>query len=410
MMALVDRPSYLDLMLRYCSVPEIKVLKGVRRCGKSSLLLLLRAQLIAQGVPEHQIFFMSFDEYNTPIAPDAQWLLDIISPHLEGADDEGTFYVLLDEVQEVSGWEIVARRLFARPDTQLFITGSNARILSTDLATQLAGRYIEIEVWPLSFGEHLQFRDAFGWQTASVDEAFWSYVAYGGMPGIFHYEEGDIDGVARLLSGIFDTVILNDVAMHSGISDLDLLDKLIKYTFTTSGNLFSTKKISDSLTSMGRKVAPETIDNYLEALQRALVVMACSQCGLAGKKLLRPVRKWYPVDTGLRNLPNRFATTGDVGFQLENVVYVELCRRGYEVCVGTLPGSEIDFVAKKGDEVCYIQVTQTLLDDAVYERELHPLLAIRDSFPKLILCADRARSGYGEAGVRIMSIADWLLG
>ncbi len=235
--------------------------------------------------------------------------------------------MLLDEVQEVEHWEEVVRRLRARPGTQVTITGSNSRVLSGELATFLSGRYVEIPVYPLSFAEYRAFAETAHWATSSTDELFTDYLAWGGMPGLFAFGRGDEGAYERLLSGVFDTVILKDVLERSGVQDPELLNRLVRYTFSTSGNLFSTKRVVDALAGSGRKASQQTVDNYLRALENALVVKACEQTGLLGKEILRPLRKFYPVDTGLRNLTIGFSRTRDVGFQLENVVYNELRRR-----------------------------------------------------------------------------------
>ena len=230
------------------------------------------------------------------------------------------------------------------------------------------------------------------------------------MPALFSYARGEVASYERVLSGIFDTVILKDVVARSHVKDVDLLAKIVRYVFSTSGNLFSTKRVVDALVSSGRKVSQETVDNYLSALVDAKVMAECEQLGLAGKDVLRPQRKFYPVDNGLRNLTIGFNRTRDMGYQLEAVVFNELVRRGWRVNVGTLPSGEVDLVAERRDERIYIQVCQSVLDDTTFSREVAPLESVHDSFPKIVLVADRWKLGTTPSGVRIQNLMDWLLG
>lgn len=406
---LVPRPLYDAVIDSFVGTPEVKVLVGVRRCGKSSLLALLANRLRSRGVPDRCIIQLKLDGYEVPLSPDARWLDAQIRPRLADVASDETAYVLLDEVQEVAGWEDVVRRVNTLPNVQVFITGSNARVLSGELATLLAGRDVEIPVYPLGFEEHISFGEAFGWDVTSKEALLSDFVTFGGMPALFAYARGDVAAYERVLSGIFDTVILKDVVGRSHVKDVDLLEKVVRYVFSTSGNLFSTKRVVDALVSAGRKASQETVDNYLAALVNAKVMTACEQQGLAGKEVLRPQRKFYPVDNGLRNLTIGFNRTRDTGYQLEAVVFNELERRGWKVGVGALPGGEVDFVATRRDERLYIQVCQSVLDEATFAREVAPLEAIQDSFPKVVLVADRWRTGATSSGIRIVNLADWLL-
>ena len=224
---------------------------------------------------------------------------------------------------------------------------------------------------------------------------------------LFDMPRFDESYITRALDAIYETVILNDVALHVSISNMDLLSRLTRYLFASSGNLFSTRKIAGYLTSGGRKTAPETVDAYIRALCDAYILRECEQTGLAGKKVLRPLRKFYPVDTGLRNLVTGFSPD-DLGFQLEDVVYVELLRRGWSATVGTLDSGEVDFAAQRCSERTYYQVSETVLDQTVYERELKPLKAISDAFEKVLIVRDSSRTGTTETGIKIISLKDWL--
>ena len=406
---LIPRPLYDKVIDSFVGTPEVKVLVGVRRCGKSSLLALLANRLRGRGVPDRCIVQLKLDGYDVPLNPDARWLDAQIRPRLADVAADETAYVLLDEVQEVAGWEDVVRRVNTLPNVQVFITGSNARVLSGELATLLAGRYVEIPVYPLGFEEYISFAKAFGWDVESSEGLLSDYVTFGGMPALFAYARGDVGAYERVLSGIFDTVILKDVVGRSHVKDVDLLEKVVRYVFSTSGNLFSTKRVVDALASAGRKASQETVDNYLAALVNAKVMTACEQQGLAGKEVLRPQRKFYPMDNGLRNLTIGFNRTRDTGYQLEAVVFNELVRRGWKAGVGALTAGEVDFVATRRDERLYIQVCQSVLDETTFAREVAPLEAIQDSFPKVVLVADRWKTGVTSSGIRVVNLADWLL-
>ena len=404
----VDRPSYQELLESLRDTPQIKVLQGVRRCGKSTILSAFRDRLVAEGVPERNIFFKRLDEFGLPLVTSAEELVCELEEAFDRADPQTPSYVLLDEVQEVEGWERVVRSLHTRPATDVYVTGSNAHMLSSDLATLLSGRYVSVPVHPLSFSEYLSFLEAYG-EPSAEDAAFADYLRFGGMPGLFALRELTQEGAARELSAIMDTVVLNDVARRLNLRDVALLQRLIAYLFSTSGNLFSTNKVVGALTSMGRRTSSETIDNYINALEQAFIVREASQTGLQGKTVLASLRKFYPVDLGLRNLATRFRA-GDTGFQLENLVFNELIRRGYHIEVGALRTGEVDFVATRADERLYVQVTETMLGEKTRERELTPLLAIRDAFPKMVLTLDRLGLGVTEEGIRVANTIDWVLG
>lgn len=403
-----ERPRYQALLERYRDTESIKVLKGIRRCGKSTLLDLFADGLRAQGVPELNLFRKRFDEFGLPIDLNAEDLQQEISEALARADSAQTFYVFLDEVQMVPGWERIVRGLHTRPGVDVYITGSNAYLLSSDLATLLSGRYVELDVYPLSFREYRSFCEQSGRAALGKEELLSEYLRYGGMPSLFGLKGPLEEDIARELSGIYNTVILNDVAQRFQIRDYALLEKLVTYVFSTSGNLFSVKSIVNYLRSSGVKASYETIDSYLYALEQALILYGVTQDGLQGKELLRPQRKFYPVDTGLRNMAIGFAMR-DVGFQLENAVFVELLRRGYRVSVGVVGTAEVDFVARRRDERLYVQVSDALAAETTLERELSALRAVHDAYPKYLITTDQLHIGTTEDGIRIVNVADWLL-
>lgn len=404
----IPRPQYDQRLQNSIDTPNIKVLTGIRRCGKSTLLKMFVESMINDGFPLENIFSYKFDEFGMPVNPDASWLLNELQEAIPKINSDYPFRVFLDEIQEVDGWEKVVRQLHTRENTDVFITGSNAHVLSSDLSTYLAGRYEEIKVYPLSFVEYLNFRNDYAGEIGDIEFELNSYITFGGMPGLFELPNKDPETISQELSTLFDAIILNDVAKRSNISDVDLLTKIVRYLFSTSGSLFSTKKVSDVITSSGRKVKPETVDNYILALTRAFALYECGQEGLSGKKILRPLRKFYPADTGFRNLPTRFSGV-DLGYQLENIVYIELKRRGFSISVGALSNAEIDFIATNNSGKEYFQVSASLLDEAVFDREITPLQEIKDSFPKTILTLDGWRSGTTDSGITIVKLSDWLM-
>ncbi|OUO48549.1 AAA+ family ATPase [Olsenella sp. An285] len=403
----INRPRYQRILDSLRETEPVKVLQGVRRCGKSTMLAAFRDRLLADGVAPQNIFYRRFDEFGLPLEQSAENLMSDLQTAFKAANPTVTMYVFLDEIQEVEGWERVVRRLHTRPGTDVYITGSNAHILSSDLATLLSGRQASVMVHPLSFEEYLAFRKAFD-MDGSEEAAFADYLRFGGMPSLFTLRDRSIESISRELSSIMDTVVLNDVARRLKLRDVALLQRLITYLFATAGNLFSTNKVVGALASARRKTSSETIDNYIDALEKAYVISETSQTGLQGKQLLAPQRKIYPVDQGLRNLVTHFSAE-DTGFQLENVVHNELTRRGYTVEVGTLRVGEVDFVARRNDEVFYVQVCATMLDPATRERELKPLRAITDAFPRRVITLDRFGLGTTEDGIQVVNAIDWLL-
>ncbi|WP_242502828.1 ATP-binding protein [Bifidobacterium pseudolongum] len=400
----------MDLLESHLDSEQVKVLQGIRRCGKSSLLEMLRTRLLERGIPERNIYRKRFDEFGLPLAFTAEQLISELQHMLSQSDDSKMRYVFLDEIQEVHDWPKVVRGLHTLDNVDVYITGSNAHLLSTDLATALAGRTVTIDVHPLSFKEYLAFTRALFETRANLshDELFADYVRFGGMPTLFALREFSEDGIARELESVYNTVILRDVAQHLQIRDIPLLNRLVTYLFSTSGNLFSARKIVGALMSGGRKTSVETIETYIDGLTRAFILFATVQFGLQGKDLLNPLRKFYVEDSGLRNIASGFSSQ-NYGFQLENIVANELRRRGYDVRVGSLRRGEVDFIAQQFDKRIYIQVTETMLDDTTRARELAPLQSLADSFPKIVLTLDRFHLGMTSDGIEIRNIVDWLL-
>lgn len=405
---LIPRQTYLDDLKKWEGSGLIRVLQGVRRCGKSSILATYGSALLKEGVPQENVIIYNESQWLRPEHADAAYLKETLSQALDQSDSEYPRYVLLDEVQEVDGWERVVRQLQTVPGCEIVVTGSNAFLLSGELGTLLSGRYVRIPIWPLSFSEYRVFKREFDGTENSVDDAYPSYQLYGGMPVLFSLRNRDEEAIRTVLSSVYDTVIMNDVALRTGVRDYPLLDRLCRYLFRTSGNLFSANSVRNYLVSNGMKVHVNTIDAYLGALEDALILHSATQNSLSEKALLNPRRKYYPVDTGLRNLASGFSNL-DTGFQLENVVYLELLRRRWDVSVGKTVSGEIDFVCRRGSDQLYVQVSEDLSSPQTRKRELAPLNELGDSFPKLVLTLDRLHEGVTETGIRIEDARDWLL-
>lgn len=401
----IARDKLTDTLRSHRNTPEIKVLTGVRRCGKSTLLEHYAQSLLDDGVPASNIFTRRFDSFDTPIGYSATDLhADLMQATQESRP--GPFYVFLDEIQDVPGWEEVVRRLHSRDDTDVYTTGSNARLLSGELATHLTGRYITIPVYPLSFDEYQRHHRAQG-TTDSTDQLFSKYMMFGGMPGLFVTGQPDQDKATEILTSIYESIVMKDVAGRYGIRDIATLEKLSRYLFSTSGNLFSVNKVANTLASAGANASYATVDNQISALERSFIVYSAQQERMRGKELLRPQRKFYPVDNGFRNLATGF-NGSDRGAQLEGIVFMELQRRGYDVTIGSLPDGEIDFIAKRGNDKQYIQVTLNMTEEQTRERELAPLRRLGDAFPRTVLTLDWHSEGMTDEGIHITNVMDWL--
>lgn len=401
----IARDKLTDTLRSHRNTPEIKVLTGVRRCGKSTLLEHYAQSLLDDGVPASNIFTRRFDSFDTPIGYSATDLhADLMQATQEARP--GPFYVFLDEIQDVPGWEEVVHRLHSRDDTDVYITGSNARLLSGELATHLTGRYITIPVYPLSFDEYQRHHRAQG-TTDSTDQLFSKYMMFGGMPGLFVTGQPDQDKATEILTSIYESIVMKDVAGRYGIRDIATLEKLSRYLFSTSGNLFSVNKVANTLASAGANASYATVDNQISALERSFIVYSAQQERMRGKELLRPQRKFYPVDNGFRNLATGF-NGSDRGAQLEGIVFMELQRRGYDVTIGSLPDGEIDFIAKRGNDKQYIQVTLNMTEEQTRERELAPLRRLGDAFPRTVLTLDWHSEGMTDEGIHITNVMDWL--
>lgn len=397
---MIKRELYLKKLLSLKDQPIIKVLTGMRRAGKSTLLDLLEEAFVAAGVPQAQIIHLNFEWMALDEIRDDHQLYALLQERMRG---QQTVYLLLDEIQLVEHWERAVNSLFAERRADIYLTGSNAKLLSSEIATLLAGRYALIEVYPLSFREYLTFLPK---AEREADAAFQRYLQYGGLPIVPGMPQ-DEDLIQTVLSGIYNTVLMKDIVQRNAVRDPDLLERIVRFLAAHVGSAVSTSKISGYLTSQGRKTSPTTIDNYLKMLSDAFIFYRADRYDIKGKQYLKTQEKYYIVDIGLRNALLGFHG-GDYGHILENIVYLELRRRGYEVGVGKLGTLEVDFVATKPGRKVYYQVSASILDEMTRARELAPLRKIPDQYEKVILTMDRTFVKDFD-GIRNVNIIDFLL-
>ena len=392
----------MDKIMAYTDTPFVKILTGVRRCGKSTILKMIMERLKTERhIPDERIISYRYDsmEYVDLTAKD---MYDQLKSRLS---TEGKTYLFLDEVQEIEGWERVVNSLASDFDVDLYVTGSNSRMMSSEIATYLTGRYISFRIFTLSFGEYLMFKR----QYAPVSDAkteLANYVRLGGFPAT-HLQAYSQEEVYTIVRDIYNSTIFSDIVRRSQIRKIDQLERIVKYTFNNVGNTFSAKSIADYLKSEHRSLDNETVYNYLEKLEKAYLLHRCIRYDLQGRELLKTQEKFYLADVALR-----YSVLGydadSVAASLENIVYLELCRRGYTVNVGKTNGGEIDFVAERQNERLYVQVTQEIRSEKTAKREYERLLEIRDNYPKYVLTTD-AFAGGNYQGIRTMHIADFLL-
>ena len=392
----------MDKIMAYTDTPFVKILTGVRRCGKSTILKMIMERLKTERhIPDERIISCRYDsmEYVDLTAKD---MYDQLKSRLS---TEGKTYLFLDEVQEIEGWERVVNSLASDFDVDLYVTGSNSRMMSSEIATYLTGRYISFRIFTLSFGEYLMFKR----QYAPVSDAkteLANYVRLGGFPAT-HLQAYSQEEVYTIVRDIYNSTIFSDIVRRSQIRKIDQLERIVKYTFNNVGNTFSAKSIADYLKSEHRSLDNETVYNYLEKLEKAYLLHRCIRYDLQRRELLKTQEKFYLADVALR-----YSVLGydadSVAASLENIVYLELCRRGYTVNVGKTDGGEIDFVAERQNERLYVQVTQEIRSEKTAKREYERLLEIRDNYPKYVLTTD-AFAGGNYQGIRTMHIADFLL-
>lgn len=405
---MIERKEYLKKLIAWKDEQVIKVVTGIRRSGKSTLLDLYKQYLKGHGVGGEQIVSVNFEELENEVLQDYRALYAYLTERLCRGK---MTYIFLDEVQKVEGFERVVDSLYIKENVDVYITGSNSWLLSGELVTLLSGRYVEINMLPFSFSEFYESRGG-----GDEDRLFAEYLSDGAFPYIATMDRTK-EKVDMYLEGIYNTVIVKDVEERRPrkedpnrrkVTDIALLKNISKFLANCVGSPISVKKIADYITSSGRKVSPNTVDDYIEALTEAYIFYRAERYDVEGKQLLKQNGKLYIVDLGLRRylLPKR---NYDLGYSLENIVFLELVRRGYRVNVGKAGNAEIDFVAGKDDILEYYQVSASLIEQTTFEREIAPLRKIGDNYPKKILTLDRFTPGNYE-GIEVINAIDWLLG
>ena len=391
------RKQYLDELKRWKDKDLIKVVTGIRRCGKSTLFDLYIEDLLNEGIDKSQIIKLNLEDLTYVYLDDYMKLYNFI---LEKIEDTKKYYIFLDEIQNINMWQKAVDSLYLKKNLDIYITGSNAYLLSGELATLLSGRYIEIKMLPLSFSEYVEANDK-----KSVELLYRNYISLGSFPYTLNLD--GIDDVDKYIKSIYDTILLKDVIARRKFPDMQMLQSVVNFMLDNIGNITSTNKIADTMTSNGRNISVHTVESYISALTEAFIFYKASRYDVKGKQYLKTGDKYYIADIGLRYfLLGR--KQGDYGHILENIVYLELIRRGYEVFIGKVDEFEIDFVAINSKGIEYYQVAETTRGEQTLERELKPLNMIKDHFPKYILTMDlEAETTYN--GIRKKYVLDWLL-
>lgn len=398
---MINRTEYLNRLIAYRDQKIIKVVTGVRRCGKSTLFSLYQDYLKSTGVSEAQIVSVNLEDLEFEDLPDYRTLYRYVMDRL--CENKYT-YVFIDEVQNCQSFEKAVDSLFIRENVDVYITGSNAYMLSGELATLLSGRYITVEMLPLSFAEYHQ---AVLDSKKPLAETFNDYLNLGSFPYVALLERS-VAMVRPYVEGIYNTILIKDVANREGIKDVSILESVVKTLSSAIGSPISTKKIADTISSSGRKISVNTVDNYVRALTDSYIFYRVDRYDIKGRQHLKTLGKYYIVDTGLRQMLLSQGSA-DLGHLIENVVYLELCRRGFRVNIGKLAQQEVDFVASGPEGITYYQVAASVLDEGTLRRELEPLERIDDNYPKILLTLDEIGSGSDHNGIRQLNLLTWLL-
>ncbi len=398
---MIIRENYLKKIVDAKDTEFIKVITGVRRSGKSTLLMMFRDYLLNSGIINENIIYINFESAMYDNITNYKDLYSYVKDRIK---DEKV-YLLLDEVQNVEFWEKAINSFKVDFNIDIYITGSNAYLLSSELSTLLSGRYIEIKMYPLSFKEYLKFNN---YDNNNLDEKFREYLKYGGLPAITSIKDND-ELVLSYLNDIYNSIVKKDIIDRNNIKDMALLENIIKYLANNIGSFISSTKISDYLNSnkITLKSNHQTIDNYLSMLEKSYIMYKADRTDIRSKSLLKTLGKYYIADTGIRNIILGFRNI-DEGHLLENVVYLELLRRGYRVNIGKSGDYEVDFVVESPNEIKYYQVTQSLVNDDVKKRELRSLESINDNYEKIILTMDKPINNDFN-GIKVINIIEWLL-
>ena len=422
---MILRPQYIEKIMPYVDTPFVKVLSGVRRCGKSTILKMIIEELKKRGVSPENILAYNFDSMQHEDIKTAKRLYDEVKSRLAPS---GKTYLVLDEIQEVRSWEKAVNSFMTDFDVDIYVTGSNSRMLSSEISTYLTGRYVSFKVFPLSFAEYMEFRKNYVepvyivgdngkthrlyadgdavYVSLSQNEEFARYIRFGGFPAI-HLREYTQDDAYSIVKDIYNSTIFTDIVKRNQIRKVDQLERIVKFVFDNTGRTFSAASIAKYLKNEQRKIDNETVYDYLSKLESAFILHRCSRYDIQGKEILKTQEKFYLADTAFRYSVLGY-TSDSVAAMLENVVYLELLRRGYDVCIGKIGNAEIDFVATKQENRLYIQISERIEHEETEEREYGRLLGIADNYPKYVLRTDEFAGG-NYKGIKTMHIADFLL-
>lgn len=395
---MILRPDYIEAVKPFMDAPLVKILTGVRRCGKSTIFEMIRQELLERGIPEDHIIMKKYTEMDIPDTITAKQMYDELVSRVE---DDKRYYFLLDEIQEIKGWEKAVNSLLEGMNADIYVTGSNSKLMSSEISTYLTGRYISIPVFTLSFREYLEFKKG---STQSYDKLLEEYIKFGGFP-IIALGEYEQQSAYQIVDGIYHTVVSRDIVKRHRINKQDLFDRVVKYVIENMGKTFSANSISNFLKSENRRVSIESIYNYLRWLEQAFIIFPCERYDMQGKSILKTQEKYYLADVSFRYALfgyNRKMLDG----VMENIVYLELRRRGYDVYVGKNNTKEIDFIAIHKDEKIYVQVCVQIPENS--NREVGNLMEIRDHYPKYVVTLNEMDVGI-ENGIRIVHLRDFLL-
>lgn len=400
---MIYRKTYMDQIIPFIDTPFVKVLTGVRRCGKSTVMEMIKQLLLEKGIKDDHIISYRFDSLEFEEIDTAGKLYKEIKRRIVPGEKS---YIFLDEVQEVKDWEKAVNSLLSDFDTDIYVTGSNSRMMSSEISTYLTGRYVSFRIYPLSFSEYLEFRRTYA-KISDIYQEFARYVKMGGFPAL-QLQEYSLESAYTVVRDIYNSTIFTDIVKRNQIRKVDQLERVVKYTFDNVGQTFSALTLSKYLKSQNRQMDPETVYSYLNKLENAYILHRCSRFDIKGKEILKTQEKFYLADPAFR-----FSVLGyhdnAVASTLENIVYLELRHRGYDVYVGKLDNSKIDFVAVRQNEKIYIQIAQRIANEETEKREYGNLLSIADNYPKYVLRTDIFAGGNYE-GIKTMHIADFLLG
>lgn len=399
---MINRPMYTEKIMTYVDTPFVKILTGVRRCGKSTILKMIMEELRQRGIAEDCILHYNFDSLEHEKLKTPEALFTEIKRHFTANDK---IYLFLDEIQEVKSWEKVVNSLMTDHDVDIYVTGSNSRMMSSEISTYLTGRYVSFRIYPLSFAEYLVFRKLYT-EVGDAHSELLRYLRYGGFPAT-HLQNYAYEDTYTIVRDIYNSTIFTDIVRRNQIRKVDQLERIVRFVFDNVGRTFSASSISKYLKSENRNLDIETIYSYLSKLESAYIIHRCSRYDIQGKEILKTQEKFYLADSAFRYSVLGY-TPDSVAAMLENLVYLELRRRGYDVYVGKLDKAEIDFIATRQENKLYIQVTQQIGSPETEQREYGRLLDIRDNYPKYVLRTDAFADGNYE-GIKTMHIADFLL-